>query len=237
MNIAVIPARGGSKRLPLKNLKFFEGKPLIAWSIEAAVASKCFDRIIVSTDHDDIADVAVEFGAEVPFRRPLSLSGDHIPTIPVVAHALEAALGDAAVDYVCCIYATAPFIEHSDLRNGLELLKKGSFDYVVPVTTYPYPIQRALCLNESGRLQMIDAGNVTVRSQDLVEAYHDAGQFYWGRRDAWIRQQPILSTSSAPLIIPRHRVQDIDTLEDFERAELLFRALRQSEPKKEMNYG
>jgi pseudaminic acid cytidylyltransferase len=107
----------------------------------------------------------------------------------------------------------------------------------VPVTTYPYPIQRALCLNESGRLQMIDAGNVTVRSQDLVEAYHDAGQFYWGRRDAWIRQQPILSTSSAPLIIPRHRVQDIDTLEDFERAELLFRALRQSEPKKETNYG
>ena len=237
MNIAVIPARGGSKRLPLKNLKFFEGKPLIAWSIEAAIASKCFDRVIVSTDHEGIADAAVEFGAEVPFRRPLSLSGDDIPTVPVVAHALEAALGGAAVDYVCCIYATAPFIQHGDLRSGLELLEKGSFDYVVPVTTYAYPIQRAMYLNENGRLQMIDAENVTVRSQDLLEAYHDVGQFYWGRHEAWIRQRPILSSSSVPLIIPRHRVQDIDTLEDFECAEFLFRALKKSELKNEINYG
>ncbi|OJA07265.1 pseudaminic acid cytidylyltransferase [Halomonas sp. QHL1] len=225
-SVAVIPARGGSKRIPRKNIKSFAGKPMIAWSIEAALASGCFDRVIVSTDDDEIATVASEWGAEVPFRRPAELSDDHTGTIPVIAHAIEwLSDHDKAPKTVCCLYATAPFVQPEDLRSGYQSLQGGEeVDYAFSVTSYVFPIQRALRLSPQGRVAMFQPKHFHTRSQDLEEAWHDAGQFYWGLADAWIKGLPIFTERAMPVFLPRHRVQDIDTLEDWQRAEWLFRA-------------
>jgi N-acylneuraminate cytidylyltransferase len=221
----VIPARGGSKRIPRKNVREFRGKPIIAWSIEAALRSGCFDRIVVSTDDDEIAEVAVRHGAEAPFRRPPELADDHAPTLPVVAHAVDwLRAHGAAPDAVCCIYATAPLVAAQDLRRGLELLLGSGVDYVFTCTTFPFPVQRALTRDPSGRIAMLHPEHAATRSQDLPEAFHDAGQFYWGTADAWTGRRPIYGRA-LPLMIPRHRVQDIDTPEDWARAELLHRLL------------
>lgn len=225
MNIAVIPARGGSKRIPRKNIRDFCGKPLIAWSIAAARDSGCFDRILVSTDDDEIAVVAAAYGAEVPFRRPLELADDFTPTIPVIAHAIAWAQQAEPVQRACCIYATAPLLQGNDLAHGLATLDACDWDYAFSVTTFPFPIQRALRLDPQGHIAMFDPAQRETRSQDLEEAYHDAGQFYWGRADAWLAHRPIFATRSAAVVLPRKRVQDIDTLEDWDRAELLFRML------------
>lgn len=226
MRLAVIPARGGSKRIPRKNVKPFCGKPMIAWSIEAAQSSGCFDRVIVSTDDAEIADVARTWGAEVPFVRPASLSDDHTGTIPVIAHAVEwvRAHGQAPTE-VCTLYATAPFVRGQDLQQGLQMLLDQGGDYAFAVTSYAFPIQRAVRITQAGRVQMFDPAQFTTRSQDLEEAYHDAGQFYWGKADAWLQSAPIFSERSAPVMLPRHRVQDIDTPEDWLRAELMFKLL------------
>jgi pseudaminic acid cytidylyltransferase len=225
MNVAVIPARGGSKRIPRKNIKPFCGKPMIAWSIEAALQSGCFEQVIVSTDDKEIADVARQYGADVPFMRPAELSDDHTGTIPVIAHAIEQlSRQGAAPQQVCCIYATAPFITPQDLQRGLELLMTNSCDYAFSVTSYPFPIQRAIRITQSGRVEMFRPEQFAMRSQDLEEAYHDAGQFYWGRTAAWLTGRPIFSPDAVPVILPRHQVQDIDTLEDWQRAELMFKA-------------
>ncbi|MCE8014966.1 pseudaminic acid cytidylyltransferase [Halomonas sp. MCCC 1A17488] len=225
-SVAVIPARGGSKRIPRKNIKPFAGKPMIAWSIEAALASGCFDRVIVSTDDEEIATVAREWGAEVPFRRPAELSDDHTSTIPVIAHVIEWLREQGEVpDAVCCLYATAPFVQSEDLKTGYRYLQSGDeIDYAFSVTSYAFPIQRALRLTPQGRVAMLQPEHFHTRSQDLEEAWHDAGQFYWGRADAWLKGLPIFSERAVPVILPRHRVQDIDTLEDWQRAEWLFRA-------------
>ncbi|SFT81916.1 pseudaminic acid cytidylyltransferase [Halomonas saccharevitans] len=225
--VAVIPARGGSKRIPRKNVKPFCGKPMIAWSIEAALASGCFDRVIVSTDDDAIADVAREWGAEVPFRRPEALADDHTGTVPVIAHALDwlEAHGDTPRQ-VCCVYATAPFVQADDLRRGLAILEAEGADYVFSVTSYAFPIQRALRLTAEGRVAMFQPEHAQTRSQDLEEAFHDAGQFYWGRAEAWRQALPLMGPGAAPAMLPRHRVQDIDTPEDWQRAEWLFRSLQ-----------
>lgn len=225
MNIAVIPARGGSKRIPRKNIRDFCGRPLIAWSIAAALDSGCFDRILVSTDDEEIMAVAVAHGAETPFRRPAALSDDFTPTVPVIAHAVAHARQDGPVERACCIYATAPLLEPDDLVRGRAILDDGDRDYAFSVTSFPFPIQRALRLNDNGHVAMIDATQRDVRSQDLMEAYHDAGQFYWGTAAAWLAQRPIMAARSAAVVLPRKRVQDIDTIEDWERAELLFRML------------
>lgn len=223
--LCVIPARGGSKRIPRKNLKDFRGKPIIAWSIEAALESGCFDRVVVSTDDEEIASVAVACGAEAPFRRPAELSDDHTGTGPVVAHAADAcALRDA--DLACCIYATAPFVTAEDLQRGREVLEQAGAEYAFSVTSYAFPIQRAVRLTGEGRVEMFDPDRFETRSQDLEEAWHDAGQFYWGRARAWRAGTPLFSRDAAPVPLPRHRVQDIDTLEDWTRAELMFRAAR-----------
>ena len=226
MRLAVIPARGGSKRIPRKNIRPFAGRPMIAWSIEAAIRSACFDRILVSTDDEEIAETARAAGAEVPFQRPASLSDDHTGTIPVIAHATEwqQAQGQPPTE-VCCIYATAPFVRPEDIRAGLQALQERDARYAFSVTSYPSPIQRALRLTPSGRVAMFQPELFNTRSQDLEPAFHDAAQFYWGRAEAWLQGLPIFSADAMPVLLPRHRVQDIDTPEDWERAEWMFRAL------------
>lgn len=222
----MIPARGGSKRIPRKNVKPFCGQPMIAWSIAAARDSGCFDRIIVSTDDDEIAEIAEAHGAEVPFRRPADLSNDHAPTVPVVAHAVRWQQATASVDYACCIYATAPMLRAADIRAGYLALQKTGGNYAFSVTSYAFPIQRALMLDGQDRVAMFQPEFADTRSQDLIEAYHDAGQFYWGRTDAWLDGLPIFDAASIAIRLPRKHVQDIDTLEDWERAELMFEAIR-----------
>ena len=186
MRLAVIPARGGSKRIPRKNVKTFCGKPMIAWSIGAALESGCFDRVIVSTDDDEIADVAITHGAAVPFRRPAGLADDFTPTVPVIAHAIGWQQQSAAVSSVCCLYATAPFVRAGDLRAGLNRLEAERADYAFSATTYGFPIQRAIRVTEDGRVSMFHPEHAGTRSQDLEEAWHDAGQFYWGTAAAWL---------------------------------------------------
>ncbi len=230
MKLAIIPARGGSKRIPRKNIKPFCGKPMIAWSIEAALQSACFDRVIVSTDDDEIASVARQYGAEVPFVRPAELSDDHTGTIPVIRHAIDWCnqQGDS-VRQACCLYATAPFVTTEDLCRGLATLQSNSCDYAFSVTSYPFPIQRAIRINRDGRVEMFNPEHFNTRSQDLEEAFHDAGQFYWGRAEAWLQGKPIFCPDALPVALPRHRVQDIDTEEDWVRAEWLFKAMRAQE--------
>lgn len=226
MRLAVIPARGGSKRIPRKNVKPFAGKPMIAWSITAALDSGCFDRVIVSTDDDEIADVARQHGAQVPFMRDAGLADDHTGTIPVVADAIrrEAAAGHAYAE-VCCLYATAPFVTGDDLRRGLTALCTTDADYAFTATSYAFPIQRAIRLDAHGRVAMFWPEHFSTRSQDLEPAFHDAGQFYWGRAEAWLAGRAIFTPAAVAVLQPRHRVQDIDTPEDWERAEWMHQAL------------
>jgi len=225
VNIAIIPARGGSKRIPGKNIKNFAGKPLIAYSIEAAKASAVFDKIIVSTDSEQVAEVAKAYGADVPFIRPESLSNDMIGTRPVTNHAIDFCIENFyKPEFCCCIYATAPFLEAKYLQQGLDLLKQHSEkSFGFSVTSFPFPIQRALKINAGGMAPMFPE-DIGKRSQDLEEAYHDAGQFYWGRTDAYLSIKKIFSHHSLPVVLPRHLVQDIDTPEDWLRAELMYKA-------------
>lgn len=227
MKVAVIPARGGSKRIPRKNIKEFCGKPMIAYSIEAAVKSGCFDIVVVSTDSTEIAEVAQAYGAEVPFIRPEELSNDHAGTIPVIQHAVDWLIeqGEDPV-FVCCLYATAPFITPEAIKQGLQQLKDTNAAYAFSATSYAFPIQRAFKIKPSLGVEMFEPELFNTRSQDLEEAYHDAGQFYWGRVDAWQSEKTVFGADATPVILPRHRVQDIDTPEDWQRAELLFKAMQ-----------
>lgn len=199
---------------------------MIAWSIEAALQSDCFDKVIVSTDDAEIAEVARTNGAAVPFMRPAELSDDHTGTIPVIAHAIEwMNLHVAPVKLVCCIYATAPFITPGDIQRGQRILAETGCDYAFSVTSYAFPIQRAIRITLENRVEMFNPEHFNTRSQDLEEAWHDAGQFYWGHKEAWLAGKPLFSRHAAPVVLPRHRVQDIDTPEDWVRAELMFNAL------------
>jgi len=226
MRLAVIPARGGSKRIPRKNIKDFCGKPMIAWSISAALQCGCFDEVIVSTDDAEIADVARQWGASVPFMRPAVLADDHTGTIPVVRHAIEWFGHDRQPSQVCCIYATAPFVQADDLRRGLDILMANDCNYAFSVTSYPFPIQRAIRILDTERVEMFYPEHFNTRSQDLEEAWHDAGQFYWGRTSAWQEDPAFFTPASMPVRLPRHRVQDIDTAEDWLRAEWLFKSMQ-----------
>jgi pseudaminic acid cytidylyltransferase len=222
--VAILPARGGSKRIPQKNIKDFLGKPIIAYSIETALKSDIFDKVIVSTDSDEIAEVAIQYGAEVPFIRPNEFSDDFTGTDEVIIHALKwlKANNGENFNYVCCIYSTAPFIQIEYLKKGLELLKKYNSTSAFSVTSYPYQILRSLKINSKGRIEMICPQYFDKRSQDLPEAYHDAGQFYWANVDKYLIEKRFFSKDSIPIVIPRYLVQDIDTLEDWELAEKLF---------------
>lgn len=226
MKLAIIPARGGSKRIPRKNIRPFHGRPIIGWSIDAARDSGLFDHVIVSTDDAEIAEVARSLGAEVPFVRPPELSDDRTGTNAVVRHAISVftEAGDPP-DLVCCLYATAPFVRASDLAEGHRLLSERGRGFAFSVTSYAFPIQRALRLRPDGTLGMFQPEHMATRSQDLEEAFHDAGQFYWGTTAAFTADLPLFSEHAVPVVLPRHRVQDIDTLEDWRRAELMFAAL------------
>lgn len=228
MNIAIIPARGGSKRIPRKNVREFCGQPLIAYSILAAKNSDLFDHIIVSTDDEQISDIAIQYGAETPFLRPPELANDHATTVPVINHAVSWVQQNMGkVDHACCIYATAPFIQAKALRKSYEMLisrKVGG--YVFSATTMPFPIQRTFKVKPDGFVEMFEPHNYNTRSQDLEEAYQDAGQFYWGSAETYNSEKIFFSTDSMAYALPRHMVQDIDTLEDWRRAELMYEVLK-----------
>jgi len=222
MRVAVIPARGGSKRIPGKNIKIFNGKPMLAWSITTALSSGCFDKVLVSTDSTDIADVAISFGAEIPFLRPADLSDDFTGTLPVMQHAVRWLLdNDQPPSEICCIYPTAPFIRGEDILKGLDTLSRNNSKFAVSVTSYPFPIQRAMKLNDQNRLAMVYPEHKMTRSQDLEERFHDAGQFYWGTQESWLSQDQIFGDNTVPVYLPPERVIDIDTPEDWTRAEAM----------------
>jgi N-acylneuraminate cytidylyltransferase len=223
-SIAIIPARGGSKRIPRKNLKPFDGVPMIVRSIRTALDSALFDQVVVSTDDEEIAEVARAHGAHVPFMRPASLADDFTGTAAVMVHALNEL---PAVEFACCIYATAPLLQARYLRQGLDVLERHpDKSFAFSVASFGFPVQRALTLDEEGALTSLYPEFRATRSQDLPEVFQDAGQFYWGRRAAWLRGDVLFSPASLPVILPRHLVQDIDTLEDWTRAEYLYAALK-----------
>lgn len=226
MKIAVIPARGGSKRIPRKNIKPFVGKPMIAWAIEAAVDSRIFSHIVVSTEDEEIATIAKEYGALVPFSRPISISDDFTPTVPVISHAVEECLKLGwEIESVCCIYPCVPFLEAQDLVNAYDLMKRRDSEFVYPVAHYVHPVQRAMRQLQSGQMEFIDAASEMTRTQDLEETFHDAGQFYWGKATAWLAQKKMHS-GGLGMIIPNWRVVDIDNLDDWKRAEILFQIIK-----------
>jgi len=230
VNICVIPARGGSKRIPKKNIKEFNGKPIIAYSIEVAFKSNCFDKVIVSTDDDEIAVIAKKYGAKVPFIRPNELSNDYAGTIPVIKHAIEwLENNNNTIDNVCCLYATAPFIQSRTISQAFQQFQESKANYCFSVTSFAFPIQRAIKLTEENRVNMFYPESFEIRSQDLEEAYHDAGQFYWGKAQAFKDGLSIFSEVSSPYILPRYLVQDIDSTEDWIRAEAMYKVLKETD--------
>ena len=226
--IAVIPARGGSKRIPKKNIKIFYGKPLIAYSIEVAKKTNLFDKIVVSTDSQEIAEIAIEYGADVPFLRPKELADDFTGTEAVTKHALEYfKYQGEEFDFLCTIYATAPLLQENYLKDGYEKLKNSNAINAFSATSMPFPIQRTFKLTKNGRCEMFFPEHYRTRSQDLEEAYQDAGQFYWKKINKQ-SNEIMFGKDSIPIILPRYLVQDIDTLEDWERAELMYEVLEKS---------
>lgn len=226
MKIAVIPARGGSKRIPRKNIRPFCGRPIISYSIDAARQSSLFDEIIVSTDDEEIAAVSCQLGATTPFVRPREIADDFTGTNAVVKHAVTwFRERGKEISHACCIYATAPLIQPRYLREGYEALTRSDAAFAFSVTSYAFPIQRAVRIMTSGRVDAFYPEHRLTRSQDLEPAYHDAGQFYWGTGDAFGDDVPLFSERSIGIVLPRKYVQDIDTLEDWEQAEYMFRAI------------
>lgn len=225
MNIAIIPARGGSKRIPRKNIKLFDGKPMLAYAILAAKNSGLFGNIIVSTDDEEISSIAKEWGAETPFVRPADLANDYTATVPVIAHAIRACeeMG-RHIDVACCIYPGVPFIQTDDLKGALALLKSSGADYCFPVAKFPSAIQRALKRKENGRMSPFYPQYEQARVQDMEPAYHDAGQFYWGMKNAWLTN-PHIHSGAVGYSIPNWRVVDIDTPDDWQRAEIIFNSI------------
>ncbi|QBL09877.1 pseudaminic acid cytidylyltransferase [Rheinheimera sp. D18] len=232
MNIAIIPARGGSKRIPRKNIKDFCGQPMLAYPIKAALQSGVIDKVVVSTDDDEIAAVARHYGAEVPFLRRAELADDYSGTSAVVRDAIIQlqALG-WPLDYCACIYATTPLLTASIIRDCLQQLTQSDADYVFTSARFSFPIQRALVMTDSGGVAPFDPASIGKRSQDLPPAYHDAGQLYWAKASTWLDlQKSVFSTNSQLYELPSHRVQDIDTPDDWRRAELLYQLLQQEAP-------
>ena len=223
-NIAIIPARSGSKRITKKNIKLFNGRPIISYAISAAIECKLFDRVIVSTDSEEIALISKEYGAEAPFIRPKELADDYTGTVPVMKHAIETCeeLG-WKITLACCIYPCVPLIKIEDLKNVYSFLIENNGDYSYPVTEFNSPVQRALRQDNSGQMSMLDSSNQFTRSQNLEKAYYDVGQFYWGKKDAWINESDVLNGYG--YVIPNWRVVDIDTPEDWIRAELISKSL------------
>jgi|TARA_B100001093_G_scaffold520214_1_gene613690 N-acylneuraminate cytidylyltransferase len=228
MNIAIIPARGGSKRIPKKNIKNFLGKPIISYSVELAIKSNLFNKVIVSTDCDEIAEIAKSYGAEVPFKRPKAISDDFSTLNEVLKHAIDFIENDGFLyDYVCCIYATAPLIEIDDIRRGLELIDTKKWESVIAATNFSYPIFRSFEKDKKGGLKMVFPDHYSSRSQDLPEIFHDAGQFFWAKSEFLKKSPSGFNHNNTIIEIPNYRAQDIDTDEDWQRAELIYKYLNE----------
>ena len=226
-NVAIITARGGSKRISGKNIKDFLGKPIIAYSITAALEAGCFDEVMVSTDSHEIASIAQSFGANIPFLRSAATSDDMSTTADVLMEVLtDYKHRGVEYKYACCIYPTAPFITAQKLHNGYELLIDTGADSVLPVVQFSYPIQRALQI-ENNRMSMIWPENINTRSQDLMPAYHDSGQFYWLNVARFLETRQIFADNSVPIKLPESEVQDIDTEDDWKIAEMKFQIMQQ----------
>jgi len=224
MKIAVIPARGGSKRILRKNIKEFCGKSMIAWAITTALESRLFDHVIVSTDDGEIADIARKWGAETPFVRPVELADDFTPTVPVIAHTVKSCIDKGwVVEYVCCIYPCVPFLQTDDLISAFDLLQKNNVNFVYPITEYAHPIQRAMRKLPNSQMEFINPEQELTRTQDLEKTYHDSGQFYWGKASAWLEYKR-MHTDGLGMVIPNWRVVDIDSMDDWVRAEDIYNA-------------
>lgn len=223
MKLCVIPARGGSKRIPRKNIKLFHGQPMMAYPIRAALQSGLFDRVIVSTEDEEIAQVAREQGAQVPFMRPSELADDHTATRPVLIHALDwfAEQGEA-VSELTCIYPCSPFVSAELLQQAHQAWQPSQADYVMSVCAFPSPPQRALVQDEHGRVSSLMPQYRGTRTQDLAPAFYDAGMFYFCRPQALQAHTPIHSTASYPFVLPSHLAHDIDTEQDWLRAEKFY---------------
>ena len=227
MKIAIIPARKGSKRIKNKNIKLFFGKPIIYWSIKAAKDSKLFDKIIVSTDCKIIANIANKFGAETPFVRPKNLSGDVVNVDKVIKHALLwYKKKDIIFDKACCIYPTAPFLSKEIIRNGLELIQDNKKFFSFTVTSFPHPIERSFKIKKDGSIIPKFKNNEKKRSQLFEVLYHDIGQIYWGMSEAFLKEKNIFAKNSSAIYIPRYLAHDINTIEEWKTAELIFKALK-----------
>jgi len=224
--VAIIPARGGSKRIAKKNIKEFHGKPIIAYSIELALKSNLFDRVIVSTDDSDIAEISKEYGAEIPFIRPDNISDDFSTIDDVLIHALKEI--NSSCKYSCTILPTAPFLKMEYLISGYEHIKKNNLVNTFSACAMSFTIQRAFKLNSDGRCVMFNPENFTKRSQDFEEAYQDAGQFYWTHLKNKNKNHIMFSDKSFPIIIPKYLVQDIVSMDDWYRAELMYEAVLKS---------
>lgn len=225
-SLAIITARGGSKRIPKKNIRSFLGKPIISYSIEAAIESKIFDEVMVSTDSQEIADVAVKYGAKVPFIRSAKNSDDHSTTADVIEEVLaEYKRQDKEYDYVCCLYPTAPFVTAEKIKDSMEMLKSSKADSVLPVTSFSYPILRSLKIDAEGKLKMNWPENMNIRSQDLAPAYHDCGQFYCLDVKKFLVQKRLFMDNTLPIIISELEVQDIDNEEDWQIAEMKYKLI------------
>ena len=223
-NLAIITARGGSKRIPKKNIRPFLGKPIIAYSIEAALKSRIFDEVMVSTDSQEIADVAIKYGAKVPFFRSAKNSDDHSTTAEVIEEVLlEYQKQYKEYDYVCCLYPTAPFITKERLKEAWQLLKQEHADSVLPVVPFSHPIQRSFKIDSDQNLKMNWPENVNARSQDLPSAYHDVGQFYFIDVKKFLIQKKMFMNNILPIIISELEAQDIDNEEDWQIAELKYK--------------
>jgi N-acylneuraminate cytidylyltransferase len=226
MKIAVIPARGGSKRIPRKNIKCFHGKPMIAWSIIAALESNLFDQVIVSTDDEEISSISNEYGASTPFIRPKDISDDFSTTADVMSHAVKWMYeSDYLLDSICCIYPAAPFVQINDLKDSWKIFKSNSCEYVFTATAFQSSIFRGFKVIENNSVEMIYPELFESRSQDLPAVYHDAAQFYWGKPLAWLEGKRIFAKHSQAFLLPNYRVQDIDTEDDWRRAELIASSL------------
>ncbi len=226
--LAIIPARGGSKRISRKNLKNFLGRPILSYSIKAAIQSGLFDEVMVSTDDIEIADLAQYYGASVPFMRSEENASDHATTVDALLEVLkEYQKKGIAFSQACCVYPTAPLLSPYQLHKAYKKMENNNFDTVIPVTEFSYPINRALKIEEGGRLEMIDKENINARSQDLPKAYHDAGQFYWFNVKQLEKNKTLFTNNSGTLVLENSEVQDIDTMQDWKMAELKFKLLNQ----------
>lgn len=226
--LCIIPARGGSKRIPRKNIKDFLGKPILSYSIQSAINSNIFDEVMVSTDDEEIAGIALKYGAKLPFMRSLENANDYATTVDVLTEVIQEYEKIGRVfKYVCCIYPTAPFVDTSILQSAFMTLKKHSFDGIFPVIRYGFPIQRAMRTNGDGKIEMIYPEHMSSRSQDLEPSFHDAGQFYFFNTEMLNRGSGLWTANTGYIEIDELNAQDIDTLTDWKLAELKYRLINE----------